>query len=252
MPLSENQDSHSSQRPSFPTAVPHLQVVIPDDGSRTLKDIRTGVVWHSESGALTESQHVYLNNSGVYERLQRGKATRVLEVGFGTGLSFWLAATAAQRGNALLYYLSFENQLLSEPVISELRHREFSECQLAYDQFSNGVFGASQRVSDSIMCRSDSVELNLVLSDVHSALWNHEGGFDSVFYDPFGPHDAPHMWEPVLLQQLFDRLRPRGRLVTYCVKSSIQRLLNDVGFEVFKTRGPPGGKREVLVATRRA
>ena len=51
---------------------------VTDDNSRTLIDPVTGVAFHSASGALAETRHVYLNNSGVKERLSQGDPTAVL------------------------------------------------------------------------------------------------------------------------------------------------------------------------------
>lgn len=249
--MSEPRLSKPRQRTSFPTVLQHLRAVVTDDGSRTLQDTRDGLAWHSESGALAESQHVYLKNSGVNDRLQQGKPTRVLEVGFGTGLCFWLAATAAYRCNARLDYVSFENMLLPAAVASELRHDELSDCQPAYDQFAARIFDSPQFATGRVACHVGTVNLELFTTDISNDVSSELGEFDAVFHDPFSPEDAPEMWSEELFQKLFDQLKPHGRLVTYCVKSSIQRLLVSIGFEVVKTKGPPGGKREVLIATRR-
>ena len=65
------------------------------DGSRTLYSERYAQTFHSDKGAVTESRHVFLEASGVTERVQQGEATTVLEVGFGTGLNFFLTADLA-------------------------------------------------------------------------------------------------------------------------------------------------------------
>ncbi|MEQ1905769.1 MAG: MnmC family methyltransferase, partial [Pirellulaceae bacterium] len=56
---------------------------------------------------------------------------------------------------------------------------------------------------------------------------------------------------PQFLQRLFDELKPGGNLVTYCVKRQVREAMEAAGFSVAKTAGPVGGKREVLLATRR-
>ena len=65
-------------------------VQITDDDSRTLIDPVGEVAFHSGSGALAETRHVYLKNSGVSARLACGKNTSVLEIGLGTGLGMLL------------------------------------------------------------------------------------------------------------------------------------------------------------------
>ena len=37
---------------------------------------------------------------------------------------------------------------------------------------------------------------------------------------------------------------------TYCAKGAVRRLLQSVGFTVERLPGPPGGKREILRATK--
>ena len=64
------------------------------DGSPTLEVVEWGVAYHSIHGALTESEHVFIDRG--LERWwteNRGKTDciRVLEIGFGTGLNAALA-----------------------------------------------------------------------------------------------------------------------------------------------------------------
>jgi len=62
-----------------------MQLLKTDDGSYTLLDPQQQETYHSRFGALTESDQVYLRNSGVLKRLQSQQPTSVLEIGFGTG-----------------------------------------------------------------------------------------------------------------------------------------------------------------------
>ncbi len=73
---------------------------------------------------------------------------------------------------------------------------------------------------------------------------------DAVYFDAFSPQTSPELWTVEVFQAMYGLLKPRGRLVTYCVKRSVQDGLRQVGFDVCKTPGPSGGKREVLVAVK--
>ena len=284
-----------------------LEVVLCDDGSRTLRKISTGTTWHSESGALAETELVFLVNSGVVDRLSRLQPTRVLEIGFGTGLNFWTTAstaliahqsepsTALEPSTAsalssdysrslLLDYISVEPNWLSADLIDQLAYRHLDACQPAYDLFKAKLFGAGTSeagVDKSYLKKgSDPLEASdlsryLVSPDRIRPLFQiasraagagpvtikiihdldvlcfenrDEDRFDAIYHDPFSPEVAPELWSLELFQRLRQMLRGRGRLVTYCVKSEIQRRLRVAGFEVEKRRGPPGGKREVMVA----
>ncbi|MGI9516625.1 MAG: tRNA (5-methylaminomethyl-2-thiouridine)(34)-methyltransferase MnmD [Pirellulaceae bacterium] len=232
-----------------------LTVVVTDDSSRTLKCLRTGVTWHSESGALAESRLVFLENSGIAGILSRKQSARVYETGFGTGLNFWLTASAAIRNDALLEYVSCETRFLSGDVIGLLEHGKLDQCQPAFDMFANPIFGRASIAPDSdsaLRVQYSCAQLTVVNPHQHSVDSLEADSFDAIYHDPFGPGDAPDLWTAELFQKMHALLKPGGRLVTYCVKSAIQRRLTSVGFEVGKTRGPEGGKREVLIAEKLA
>jgi len=76
-------------RPTFDTADARWQCRITDDGSPTLVQTSTDDSMHSGCGAVAETRHVYLLGSGAEARIVAGHTTRVLELGFGTGLG-WL------------------------------------------------------------------------------------------------------------------------------------------------------------------
>ena len=230
------------EREQLPTSDPNLSVVICDDGSRTLKCHRRGITWHSESGAVAESQLVFVDNGGVAEIFANRVPARVLEIGFGTGLNFWLTASLALELGATLEYVSLEPNPLNQEMIDSLQYSEIGTCRRAIEAFS--IHAGRQRVAD--------VELVLLKEQFQSFDWSPDRNrFDVVYHDPFSPEAAPELWERDVFEKLFAMLKPGGRLVTYCVKSEIRRRLADVGFDVSKTRGPVGGKREVLVARKR-
>ncbi|MFN9549968.1 MAG: MnmC family methyltransferase, partial [Pirellulaceae bacterium] len=58
------------------------------------------------------------------------------------------------------------------------------------------------------------------------------------------------LWEERFLRNLVDQIAEDGVLVTYCVNRKIRDCMGQVGLRVERLPGPPGGKREVLRATR--
>ena len=67
-------------------------------------------------------------------------------------------------------------------------------------------------------------------------MWQGERSYDIAYFDAFAPDKQEGVWTPVL--------------VTYCAKGSVRRDLQSAGFDVERLPGPPGGKREMLRATR--
>ena len=228
-------------REEIQTSDPTLSIVICDDGSRTLKCNQRRITWHSESGALAESQLVFLENSGIEQRLKEPDShSRVLEVGLGTGLNFWLTASMALKNSANLTYFAFEPNPLPADLIDQLEYGKLEACQPAAQIFSKLRIGSTIAADVCLNVFEQSIEDNKLKEDI----------FDAIYHDPFSPEAAPQLWTEPLFSKLLGSLKPGGKLVTYCVKSEIQRRLSNVGFEVSKTKGPQGGKREVLVATR--
>ncbi len=109
-------------RPLTPTSLPHLDVMLTDDGSRTLRDRELGETFHSGCGALSECWHVYLHNSGILQRLtaRDGATVRVLELGFGTGMGWLITAAAAECHEGKLEYVSLEKRLLPADVLAQI------------------------------------------------------------------------------------------------------------------------------------
>ena len=58
------------------------------------------------------------------------------------------------------------------------------------------------------------------------------------------------MWNQALFDGLYNVLNEGGILTTYCAKGVVRRMLQAAGFIVERLPGPPGGKREILRATK--
>jgi tRNA U34 5-methylaminomethyl-2-thiouridine-forming methyltransferase MnmC len=83
----------------------------------------------------------------------------------------------------------------------------------------------------------------------HSSLTtNHY--FDLVYFDAFAPEKQPEMWSEELFRHIYAAMNNNGILTTYCAKGVIRRLLQAIGFRVERLPGPPGGKREILRASK--
>ncbi len=112
-------------RPLLPIADrSDLMIQITDDQSRTLMDTSESITFHSASGAASETRHVYLQNSGVLERLSRGLSTSVLEVGLGTGMGLLMTLDAAISSGISIHYHAIDQRLLESEIIGALKIEE--------------------------------------------------------------------------------------------------------------------------------
>lgn len=233
------------------------------DGSLTLDSERYAESYRSRRGALTEARHVFLEASGVGRLLRSGLPVSVLEVGFGTGLNFLVTASVLAPSSSseredvgALRYTALENDLLPTEVLAALAYdrllapSNLPEALLTWlrslgEHVATGVHRLSLRASGDE--GRPNVTLELVIGDALDYL-PAEAAFDAIYLDPFSPKVNPALWSSEFLGRLAGALAPRGRLVTYSVSGEVRRSLAAAGLAVRKVAGPPGGKREMLVA----
>jgi tRNA U34 5-methylaminomethyl-2-thiouridine-forming methyltransferase MnmC len=229
-----------------------LVVQVTDDASRTLIDPAAQVAYHSASGAITETSHVYLNNSGVAERLSAGLSSSVLEVGLGTGMGLLLTLDLAAACKAPLRYTAIECDWLEADILEQLKlgvslgDRSIAEKFLAWRRRIGKV------VPDGRYQWNAGPDQQAVVHHTDALQWEADPHdvYDAVYLDPFAPAANPGLWRPPFLAKMYRLLREGGNLVTYCVNRQVRDDMTRVGFEVNRVPGPPGGKREVMKATK--
>jgi len=239
-------------RQTFATRLDNVVGQLTDDGSRTLIRTDTNDAYHSGSGALTETRHVYLSNSGVEDRLRKLQKTAVLEIGLGTGMGMLVTLDAAWQSSAELHYVSFENQWFPADVLRQLQPHDWVAENTLVDRYLDYRETLPERVQPgSYTWQAGEKQLITIHhTDVRAAGFDPETRFDAVYFDPFAPHSDVDLWQPELFSKLHAVLVSGGALVTYCVSRPVRELLANVGFDVQRVAGPSGGKREVLIATK--
>jgi tRNA U34 5-methylaminomethyl-2-thiouridine-forming methyltransferase MnmC len=232
--------------------LPHLQRT--GDGSLTLYSARYAQAYGSRHGALTEALEVFLEPSGVAARLAAGSA-RVLEVGFGTGLNFFVTARAALRvPGARLHYAALEHDLLTAAELAALGYGALLGEEALVEAFLTWRSGLArkgvQRFSFARPWARKGTEVTLELhhGDAVARVQGLPYGYHAVYQDAFSPEANPELWTPAFLASLAALLVPGGTLTSYCVKGEVRRRLAEVGLVPHKRPGPEGGKREVLLA----
>lgn len=245
-------------RPQRESSDPRFRIMRTDDGSHTLVDVASGDSYHSGSGAVSECRHVYLENSGIGERLRSRHQASVLEIGFGTGMAFVLTAAEAIRSGAQLEYVAIERRPLDARLMAKVLspeddpRGEYAEVRRRMVERLSNVPPRSGRSGDSHLVQiATRCRLRLEICDAVDWRPVADERFAAVFFDPFSPASNPDLWVSPMLRRMHAVLEEGGRLVSYCVSSEVRRRLQSVGFTVHRRPGPPGGKREVLVAERK-
>jgi tRNA U34 5-methylaminomethyl-2-thiouridine-forming methyltransferase MnmC len=221
------------------------------DGSDTLYSTEYQQTFHSKHGALTETEHVFLDGTGVKQRVAAREPTRILEVGFGTGLNFWATVRHSRAASTSLHYVALEKHLLPAVTLAQLNHSQlFEDIEDIRRAFLTWRSDLPDPISDSTLRWEfdDRLQLEIVVGDA-TGVEIPQRDYHAIYHDPFSPAANPELWTQEFFARLHNVLTLGGRLATYSVKGTVRRRLQAVGFEVQKLPGPPG-KREMLAATR--
>ncbi len=228
------------------------KVVTTADGSNSLFSDTYDQTFHSDKGAVAESKHVFLNASGIVDLVaqQEHKQLNILEVGFGTGLNFFLTSDLFIAKDISLHYTAFEHSLLTSDVIASLNYDKHLEHLNLYNQFLDFRKNFKEETS-TFEFRFENIQLTILLGDALEQSVA-DAYFHAVYQDAFSPEANPELWSEDFFKRLQKSMLPEAKLTTYSVKGDIRRRLQGLNFEVTKQPGPPNGKREMLMAQKRS
>lgn len=209
-----------------------------NDGSVSVFDESAGQAFHSQHGAWSESEHVYINNGLKYFIAAfPERKVRLLEIGFGTGLNCWLTARMAVEHTLGIEYTGIEKEPLQESIYSKLKYTE--------DPFFTELHRSTW---NELHRKDDWFSYKKIRSDLHDFLTGYSGvKFNVVYFDAFSPNAVPEQWTVTIFQSLRSMMEENSILVTYCAKGEVKRTLLSAGFQLETLAGPPG-KREMIRA----
>lgn len=210
------------------------------DGSYTLFVPELNEHYHSVKGALTESEHIFINMGLKHSQIQ---SPRILEIGFGTGLNAFLTLIEAEKAQRTVYYTTIERYPISDEIVQKLSYPE-----LICPEKAKEFFTLHQAPWNTDVFISPYLTLNKINDDFTS--YQFSKGYDIIYFDAFAPEKQPEMWSQPLFDNLYECLNKGGILTTYCAKGTVRRMLQSSGFTIERLPGPPEGKREILRATK--
>lgn len=219
-----------------------------DDGSTTLFVPALNEHYHSTKGALTESQHIFINMG--FNACTANKP-KVLEIGFGTGLNALLTLIEAEKKQTYVHYTGIELYPLDWEMIDQLDYHHNQSPLCIKDEFIN-VETIFEKMHSAPWNEDCLITPNFTLckkqKDITQLSVLDQLNIDVVYFDAFAPEKQPEIWSQELFNKLIERMNFQGILTTYCAKGSVRRMLQTAGFKVERLPGPPGGKREILRA----
>lgn len=218
-----------------------MKLLTTSDGSQTILNEVLGSTYHSRHGAVTESEHVFIEAGLKKKFASEPKSLSILEMGFGTGLNALLTFRTVQSAVVRVNYEALE----LFPVPTEIWHNyqlpnELAGLENVYRRMHQTSWNEAAELADGFSLTKHQVSL---LS------FNPETTFDIVYFDAFEPETQPELWTQEVFARLFSWFNPGGVLTTYCCKGDVRRAMLAAGFLVEKLPGPPR-KREMIRATR--
>ena len=211
------------------------------DGTPTLYRQDIDEHYHSVKGALAESNHVYVDSGWRKVATPDAAEVKVFEVGFGSGLNAALTAREAKNISVPTLYFSVELYPLSADTVSKIVSGYPED--LREEMLAVNAADWNKTIAVNPYFTLHKMQDNLLTMEL-------PGGLEAVYFDAFSPEKQPEMWSEEIFRKIFNAMAPGGVLTTYCAKGSIRRLLQSVGFSCERLPGPPGGKREILRATK--
>jgi len=216
----------------------NIKIIKTKDGSQSLYLPDLNETYHSVFGAITESEHVYIEAG--YKSLTKQKIN-ILEIGFGTGLNVFLTCLAAKNNDKKIYYETLEKHPLPQDIILKLNNFEKEIHQILFERIHQAPWQKAVNITPQITLHK--IQTDLLYYKTNKL-------FDLIYFDAFAPDKQPELWTAEIFEKMYDFLNPDGILVTYSAKGQVRRNMLAAGFMVERLPGPPG-KREMLRAIKK-
>lgn len=217
-----------------------------EDGSHTLYSEQFHQYFHNPNGAIAESRHVFFETSDLRNRLGEFDRFNVFELGFGTGLNFFLLVEMLQDMKAppAVTFRSVEGFPISPDQAGRLNYPELINLDRGSEILSE-IFSDLKPGVNTFSFGTDLVlEIFVGRFDQHPET---DQRFHAIFFDPFSPDINPELWQPDVFQDLASLSADEVLLTTYGAASAARAAMTVAGWNV--ARGPGAlGKREMTLA----
>ncbi len=211
------------------------QAIITSDGSPTLYVPELNEHYHSTRGAITESNHVFIENGLQFIlRQPHQQPLQILEIGFGTGLNALLTWQACEAQDVKCRYATLEKYPLRTEEVLALNYPSPEQMKQLHSCAWNCDIPLS---TDFTVCK--------ITDDLLE--YQPQQTFDLIFFDAFAPTVQPDLWSDGVFRKLYEHQSEDGVLVTYSSKGSVKQALRNAGYHVQRLPGA-AGKRHMVRA----
>ena len=209
----------------------------------------------SHNSGIDEAHFVFMEQNNLPQRWTgfSGNNFTIGETGFGTGQNFLIAAKAwlKETSKGTLHFVSVEKFPLSRSDLQQALalwtgspDDTFGLAECLLQQYPPAVPGihrirlANDRIVLTLMY-GDAEKMFASLQGSDHPLFKHIGNpiFDTWFLDGFAPRKNPEAWTNELFQTIANLSRSGTTFSTFTSDETLQKGLDNVGFEVEKTAG---------------
>ena len=218
-----------------------LKIISTSDGSDTLYVPELNEHYHSTFGAVSESNHVFIESGYKSTSLN---PVNILEVGFGTGLNTFLTLLESLKDKRIVYYVSVEKSPLPSSIYKKFNYSTLVPVNkgLYFDLIHESNWGTSCKITENfslLKLKKDFMKMDPRLA------------FDIIYFDAFAPEKQPEMWSYEILSLASSMIKPGGIFVTYSAKGQLRRDLKQLGYNVENPAGP-ARKRQITRAVKKS
>ena len=212
-------------------------------------------MYFSHNIGIDEAHYVFMEQNNLPQRWTgfSGNNFTIGETGFGTGQNFLIAAKAwlKETSKGTLHFVSVEKFPLSRSDLQQALalwtgspDDTFGLAECLLQQYPPAVPGihrirlANDRIVLTLMY-GDAEKMFASLQGSDHPLFKHIGNpiFDTWFLDGFAPRKNPEAWTNELFQTIANLSRSGTTFSTFTSDETLQKGLDNVGFEVEKTAG---------------
>lgn len=216
--------------------------------NKTPKSQHFNDIYYNVDGGLEEKTYVFIQANKLPEKFENlTQDFNILELGFGTGLSFLLTVLEFNKYNSNfslnftsteLYPLTYEEIDLSLQVWTELYSQEIvQEFLRQYKQAD---------LTKDIKIKLAGVNLTILVGDARETLKSIEEKQHCFYLDGFAPSKNPVMWGQEVFSQVKRLALTNSTATTYSVSRLVKDILTFADFSFYKQKGF-GKKREMIV-----
>ncbi|MBT4935874.1 hypothetical protein HOL21_01705 [Candidatus Woesearchaeota archaeon] len=208
-----------------------LKKVTTADATETFLNESVGETYHSQTGAVEEALKKYAVPCKIAEKAKSGHI-RILDICSGLGYNSAMAIDVALKTNP--------------DCVIEVVGLEYDTEIIAKIQDVNPpitFFTHYKKLTPEITeLKEGNVTVTFIIGDARKTITElQENHFDAVFFDPFSPKTAPHMWETLFFKDVHRVMKESGIMATYSCARIARDNMSKAG--LFYDDGPIVGRR---------